>query len=583
MKRLFGRAAFEVDREDEAAAAPSRHRLGHGEGATLAEAVKGKNSSGGAGMPAVLRRRNIFVQGKEDWPRATGSGLSMEIVEQRAGGVVEYSFVHSRAYQHSQKEFETCVLSMDPSLMVNLLRFNPYHVSTLLQVSEIAKHEKDYSTSGDLLERALFSFGRALHSTFAGNLAQGKARLDFRRPENREFWLACWRYIGNISMRATWRTAYEWARLLLSIDPEGDPYCVNLIIDQLALRAKQADSFTNLLQSKQFVYAWSCDANIQFSRCIAVMMKDKRPDRARDMLTATIERFPWVAGRLYQELNMDKLPKGIWGRTALTPVDKLQSEVYVTLALDLWKLPDNLALLTSAASNTSSIPEEFSGAVQYGEIRLNEARFVVLTDKPALIGLLPHSITSTIESTSDPLPPEDSINTYETGVSQNRRTLSEDLATRLPASELIRSDPQQFIEEINTFQRFFELLMPSVPQNQDNAEISDDLVEQAIARSNLSVQEMRACLSRLVGLRAALVAQPGRTVRNSQTGDEAIMQDDGLVRVTVQRNRGAGNVPSRERPEIADDAELARQLMEEEFYDAEEVQRDALRRDDDSD
>ena len=34
-----------------------------------------------------------------------------------------------------------------------------------------------------MLERALFTFGRSVHSTFSANLASGKARMDFRRPE----------------------------------------------------------------------------------------------------------------------------------------------------------------------------------------------------------------------------------------------------------------------------------------------------------------------------------------------------------------------------------------------------------------
>ena len=130
----------------------------------------------------------------------------MEVVEKKANGTVEYRYVHNRAYQDVQSQFESCVASMDPNRLVVLLQHNPYHISTLLQVSEIAKQESDHATSGDLLERALFSLGRAVHSTFAKNLSEGKARLDFNRPENREFWLASWKYMQNLSMRATSRS-----------------------------------------------------------------------------------------------------------------------------------------------------------------------------------------------------------------------------------------------------------------------------------------------------------------------------------------------------------------------------------------
>ena len=63
----------------------------------------------------------------------------MEIVEKNADGTVEYRYVHNRAYQDVQSQFESCVASMDPNRLVVLLQHNPYHISTLLQVSEIAK------------------------------------------------------------------------------------------------------------------------------------------------------------------------------------------------------------------------------------------------------------------------------------------------------------------------------------------------------------------------------------------------------------------------------------------------------------
>lgn len=189
-----------------------------------------------------------------------------------------------------------------------------YHVSTLLQVSEIAKQEKDYATAGLLLERALFSFGRALHTSFAAKLAQGKVRLDFRRPENREFWLVVWRYIANISMRATWRTAYEWAKLLISIDPMGDPYCMSLMIDRLAIRSRQLDNFIGLAQSKMLRDKWLMLPNICFSTALAMKLSGRSSESSQRVLVTAMEQLPWVAARLLKELGVDKLPPVFWGK-----------------------------------------------------------------------------------------------------------------------------------------------------------------------------------------------------------------------------------------------------------------------------
>ena len=122
MRRLFGKAALEVDRENESQG-PSAQATPHGTHISIAEAVAGRNARGGAGLPAMIRRRNIFVQGKESWPKATGGGLKMELLNEREGGVKVFTFVHNEEYRSSQKEFDAVAKTMDPNLLVNMLVF----------------------------------------------------------------------------------------------------------------------------------------------------------------------------------------------------------------------------------------------------------------------------------------------------------------------------------------------------------------------------------------------------------------------------------------------------------------------------
>jgi len=69
--------------------------------------------------------------------------------------------------------------------------------------------------------------------------------------ENREFWLVGWRYISNLGMKGTWRTSYEWAKLLLGLDI-SDPYSIKLLIDHLALRAREFEHFIELCTQTVF-------------------------------------------------------------------------------------------------------------------------------------------------------------------------------------------------------------------------------------------------------------------------------------------------------------------------------------------
>jgi len=417
MRRLFGRAALE---EHDGEEQPQQEQVGgnrrqqrRGQQAGLAQALRGQGGTAGrsGGLAAMALRRNLFVQGKEEWPVATGGGLGMEIDERRADGTILYRYVHNRAYQDVQAQFETCVESMDPNRLVMLLRHNPYHISTLLQVSEIAKQDRDHSTSGDLLERALFSMGRAVHSTFAKNLAEGKARLDFARHENREFWLASWRYMQNLSMRGTWRTVYEWAKLLLSLSPGEDPYALWLILDQYALRSRQDLDYLNISRNSSFKAVHHDTPNVQLSQGLAECRAGNQ-NKGKQALFTAIGRFPWVVARLMQELSLDP-PPGVWGKEPRTEKEKLYTELYATRAKDLWNTPENCALLTEVASAVP--PDTPSAAPDTAEISQSEARHVLLSDTPALIALLPRHFTTRMSSASDPLPPDNSLSSYLAG------------------------------------------------------------------------------------------------------------------------------------------------------------------------
>ena len=189
MKSLFGSVAL----EGESRAAPrtqqqQRRRGNQREGLDLATALTGTHSraSRGKELGMLAGRRNVFMQGKEEWPFASSGGLSMEHDQSPSSFDKRYNIMHSSAYQETQRQFRMVVESYDPQQMINLLMLCPYHIATLLQVSEIAKHQGDHSVSGDLLERALFSFGRSVHSSFPMAMRDGTARVSFDKVANRD-------------------------------------------------------------------------------------------------------------------------------------------------------------------------------------------------------------------------------------------------------------------------------------------------------------------------------------------------------------------------------------------------------------
>lgn len=127
MRNLFGRTA--VENHDDAGGqvprgARRRQRAAQRQ-VDLETALKGHHAPG-KGLPELTLRRNIFIQGKDDWPKGTTGGLTMEIVDdlRTVDGTVEFRFVHNQAYNLVQQQFHMFVEMGDPQNLIGLLQRN---------------------------------------------------------------------------------------------------------------------------------------------------------------------------------------------------------------------------------------------------------------------------------------------------------------------------------------------------------------------------------------------------------------------------------------------------------------------------
>ena len=363
----------------------------------------------------------------------------------------------------------------------------------------------------------MFSFGRSVHSSFLTALSGGKARLEFWRPENREFWLASWRYISNLGQRGTWRTAYEWAKLLLSLDPNGDPYCIGLILDQLALRGGQAEHFLNLSKRSYplWIGMWDRTPNVQASTALAEY-KLKRPQAARSSLRKAISNFPWLFARLFQELNVVHIPKAIWGTKARKDRETFESEMYVTRAKDLWNNPEAISFLVEV---TESLEDARGGPLRDEPITRNEARHVLLSDTPSLISLIPRSFTTMQTSAADPLPPSNNAPSYSTTSLASLREIFRSTSplpqprVATPASTATQNEVSD-AQEYRGLQAFFSRLIPWLGMGEaqanrtDENHTSEDILA-AIERSGEPLEIVEERSARLLELQQRLLQQQG--------------------------------------------------------------------------
>ena len=404
MRSLFGNIVLQDSSRDAITSqgADQAHRV------DLRTALTGRYSraSKGKELGALAKRKNCLMEGQTNWPLASSGGLSMEFHHNIESYVKTFSIEHSRIYKDTQTQFRLCVESMQPENMISLLALNPYHISSLIQVSEIAKAQGDHSVSGDLLERALFTFGRSANSVFPSAMRDGLARFDFLQRANRELYLSMWRYIQNLMQRGTWKTAFEWAKLLYQLDPDTDPYGTTLLLDQLAIRGRQHQQLIDLFSESGFRSRWQHLPNMHISLVLA-LLKTKQPKLARRQLAYCIHAYPSIISSLASALEISPMPKALWAKLPSTDAEKLYTTLYASHAKDLWSQPAPQSLLVEVAETLDLYSEHLKSSPPPPvlEISLEDARHILLLEDRALIALLPRKFTQMPTSSFDVLPP----------------------------------------------------------------------------------------------------------------------------------------------------------------------------------
>lgn len=275
-----------------------------------------------------------------------------------------------------------------------------YHVSTLLQVSAIAKQDQNMALSSELCEKALFALGRVAASSFRADLEKGRARFDFRRPENRQLWLAGSHYIRSLVRKGTFRTALEWAKLLFSIDHK-DPYAIRCHIQFLAIRAYEAQWLID------FVAGNADKPDIAYlEQSVALAKLQLKDDEgARAALREGMKKMPWLYCSLFQALGIDA-PPSIWGVNPDTDSRVFWTDLHVYLMKDLWNNPAATSLLQEVAKGLEKVGKDALDKTEDPPIGLDVARLVFLDGQPSLIANAPSKMFDKQPNYDfDPLPP----------------------------------------------------------------------------------------------------------------------------------------------------------------------------------
>lgn len=130
MRSLFGRAATESNEDPGGPTGRGARRRQHNQEMDLETVLKGRHQPG-KGLPELTLRRNLFIQGKDEWPKSSSGGLTMEVVENQdvVDGTIEYRFVHDQSYQSVQETFQGLVEMGDPQNLIRyIVRYREYNL-----------------------------------------------------------------------------------------------------------------------------------------------------------------------------------------------------------------------------------------------------------------------------------------------------------------------------------------------------------------------------------------------------------------------------------------------------------------------
>ncbi|KDQ65155.1 hypothetical protein JAAARDRAFT_28803 [Jaapia argillacea MUCL 33604] len=455
----------------------------------------------------ISQRSQLTRPGPTWWPAKFREGLSVKAYDEgdvrkkleRYGwaevpGEVWWSVEYSKRYKGITMAFMQAVMSGDPENFRILLGKLPWHADTLLQLAEAYRYREEHSEAMDFIDRALFTYERAFVGSF--NFTSGANRLDFDRVENRPFFLAIHRQVADLQRRGCFRTSFEFARLLLNLDPSSDPHGAFLHLDFLAIKAGMSQW---LLDVWEFYDAQANDPNSAYrerlnvtalpgwaySRALALRMKeDSQGDKSHESSTAALRdailAFPSVLPLLADKADIP-LSADVRGHKAFRihtdssslakqsdSILHLLSHLYAQRSSSLWKKPSYTSWVsTTATSVLSSVPQSpitnphIGRFVSlFGKLTLAYSvyRHAVVLESSfrSLFSFIPREVFSARQLACDPVPPPTKVNEYDEeffrgvsdvfDVTSRSRRHNERTLERLIPDPVFRRQLQDFFE-----------------------------------------------------------------------------------------------------------------------------------------
>ncbi|KAL7686624.1 putative transcription factor 25 [Plasmopara halstedii] len=353
----------------------------------------------------LIAKKVMMVSPLDEWPRPptfVGGGIRWTR-SNKPKGIGWNSLCHyyevtwSIAYRKLQDEFELLQRTHDPNLIAHFLQRHPYHIDALLTMSEFFQHHGQMDQATDCIKRCIYVFELAWTDQF--DVCKGNCRMDIQTKNNDGFFRALFMHMKQIGRRGCMRSAFETAKLLLSLDPHGDPMNVLLAIDYYALTSRQYQFVIDLSDSKlPVVDRIACETtmlrkksnkaapldtsdsvlalpNLEFSLALAQFFLGNESEAKTKLATALL-KYPAVLKPLLEKIAVDVSSsqwQPILSSCAFANVCNVGEEqsvlqhlldIYVTRNHSIWKANNVQSFLLQSAQYALASPAFVSAIAQ---------------------------------------------------------------------------------------------------------------------------------------------------------------------------------------------------------------------------
>ncbi|KAI0301899.1 transcriptional repressor TCF25-domain-containing protein [Multifurca ochricompacta] len=436
-------------------------------GAKVVSASKNEPGSSSKARRQPTTQRSNLTRPRSNWsPAKLREGLTLrfltddEITTKAAlspwsNNEKYWTAEYSKRYKGATHAFMQTVHSGDPEGFYAILRNVPWHADTLLQLAELYSHREEHGQAADFIERSLFTYERAFVGAFT--FTNGMNRLDFDRVENRPFFLALHKQVIDLQRRGIYRTAFEFARLLLSLDPWSDPHGAYLHLDYLAIKSGMHSWLLSLSElfapvvskslghSPELEECRSSETTIcalpgwAYARALALRADGDRAPQSTESLRQAVLNFPSIVPLLADKAEIELSAEvrshpafRIYTRhdsgLAEESLLNLLSNIYVQRSHSLWKDPTRSTWFAETVTElvqTGQLPPKATATPGFSRLRnllrrsedfdISIYRHVVVLGAPAqsLLSMIPAHIINGNSLACDPLPPPSSKSQYD--------------------------------------------------------------------------------------------------------------------------------------------------------------------------